>query len=395
MRAPVLEAIVVVSALYAGAAGCAGFGTPNEPTPVCSIAIAPAALAFGSEGGSGSLSVTVAAGCEWTASATPNWIALSSGATGNGPGTVGYSVGVNSATESRSGTVTIGGQSHAVTQQGRVPTACSYELTPDTSSWGDDGGRRTFAVSAPPDCAWTAVSGASWVVVNSGEGRGNGTVSYTVARNTEIAERSTTIAVADRTFRVRQGGDVSACLYSVTPIDFRPCMAGSNVIASVTTQASCPWTAEPDASWLGVPGGSSGRGSGAITITFTDNYAAPRQGIVKVRWPTPTAGQNVRVAQAGCFYSVSRASVSFTAAGGSATFDVLQQSDPITCGGATQDRCTWTAQSNVAWITITSSMPRSGDNPVAFTVAANVGSAAREGRITVRDKVVVVTQAGQ
>jgi hypothetical protein len=116
---------------------------------------------------------------------------------------------------------------------------------------------------------------------------------------------------------------------------------------------------------------------------------------VKVRWPTPTAGQNVRVAQAGCFYSVSRASISFTAGGGSATFDVLQQSDPITCGGATQDRCVWTAQSNVPWITITSSMPRSGDNPVAFTVAANTGPAAREGRITVRDKVVVVTQAGQ
>jgi hypothetical protein len=172
-------------------------------------------------------------------------------------------------------------------------------------------------------------------------------------------------------------------------------MAGGNVIAFMTTQASCPWTAEADASWLSVPSGSSGRGSGAITITFTDNYAAPRQGIVKVRWPTPTAGQNVRVAQAGCVYGVSRTSFSFTAGGGSATFDVVQQSDPITCGGATQDRCVWTAQSNAPWITITSSMPRSGDNPVAFAVAANDGSAAREGRITVRDKVVVVSQAGR
>jgi hypothetical protein len=50
--------------------------------------------------------------------------------------------------------------------------------------------------------------------------------------------------------------------------------------------------------------------------------------------------------------------------------------------------------SDVPWITITTSMPRFGDDPVAFTVAANPGAAARTGRITVRDRVVTVTQAG-
>ena len=38
-------------------------------------------------------------------------------------------------------------------------------------------------------------------------------------------------------------------------------------------------------------------------------------------------------------------------------------------------------------------MPRSGDNPVAFTVSANTG-AARTGRIIVRDKVVTIAQSG-
>jgi len=37
-------------------------------------------------------------------------------------------------------------------------------------------------------------------------------------------------------------------------------------------------------------------------------------------------------------------------------------------------------------------MPRSGDNPVAFAVAANDGTASRTGHIVVRDKVVVITQ---
>jgi hypothetical protein len=49
----------------------------------------------------------------------------------------------------------------------------------------------------------------------------------------------------------------------------------------------------------------------------------------------------------------------------------------------------------VPWITITTSMPQAGDNPVGFTVAANPGPSARTGRITVRDKVVQITQSGQ
>ena len=114
-----------------------------------------------------------------------------------------------------------------------------------------------------------------------------------------------------------------------------------------------------------------------------------------VRWPTPTAGQNIRVTQAGCRYAVTRDAFSFVAAGGGGTFDVIQQSDPNTCGGATQDRCVWTAVSDAPWVTITSSMPRSGDNPVAFTVTLNDSAAARAGKITVRDKVVVISQAGR
>jgi hypothetical protein len=170
-------------------------------------------------------------------------------------------------------------------------------------------------------------------------------------------------------------------------------MPGGNVTATITTQASCPWTAASNSSWLDLPGGEGGAGTATITLTFGDNYDAPRDGIVMVRWPTPTAGQNIRVAQAGCVYGVSRADFTFAAGGGSGSFDVVQQSLPNVCGGATQDRCVWTAQSDVPWITITTGMPRSGDNPVAFTVAPNAG-ASRVGRITVRDKVVTITQAG-
>lgn len=396
MRARFLRLTVLVAAVCVGSASCDTKRSPNEPTPVCSIAISPGSLAFGSDGATGNVTVTVVAGCAWSATASAGWIAVTAGATGSGPGTVAYSVTANSATESRSGTLTIGGQSHAVTQQGRAPTICSYDLSPSSAELGKDGGTGTLSVSAPGDCTWTATTNASWLVVSSGnQGSGNGSVSYGVARNLDIADRSATITVADRSFPVRQSGDIGGCQYSVAPVDFSPCMPGGTVTASVTTQASCPWTAAPDASWLNLPSGPSGTGSGVITVTFSDNYDAPRQGVVLVRWPTPTAGQNIRVAQAGCLYGVSRSAFSFTSSGGPGTFDVIQESDPNTCGGATQDRCVWTAQSDVPWITITSSMPRSGDNPVAFTVATNDSSASRVGRITVRDKVVVISQAGR
>jgi hypothetical protein len=396
MRAILRNLVVLIAALSVGIASCNKKGSPTEPTPVCTIAISPGTATFAGDGGSGNVTVTVAVGCAWSATTSGGWITVTSGATGNGPGTVAYTVAANLATESRNGSLTIGGQNHGITQQGRPPTVCSYDVSPGSAEFGKDAGTGTFTVRAPGDCSWTANSNASWLTITAGgQGSGDGSVSYTVARNLDVADRSATISVADRGFTVRQAGDIGGCQYSVAPVDFSPCMPGSSVTATLTTQASCPWTATPDASWLTLPSGTSGTGSGVITITFPDNYDAPRQGIVRVRWPTPTAGQNVRVAQAGCLYAVSRSAFSFTSSGGSDRFDVIQQSDPNTCGGATQDQCVWTAQSDVPWITITGSMPRSGDNPVAFTVATNDGSASRVGRVAVRDKVVVISQAGR
>ena len=58
-------------------------------------------------------------------------------------------------------------------------------------------------------------------------------------------------------------------------------------------------------------------------------------------------------------------------------------------------RCVCSAIPDVPWITVSGSMPRVGDDPVSFTVAANPGTEARVGRITVRDKVVSITQFGR
>ena len=376
--------------------GC-GRKSPVEPTPQCTVTITPASQDFLDAGGNGSVAVAAPAGCEWSAAVSQAWITVSAGSIGSGNGTVLYAVAPNAAAEPRAGTITIAGQAHSVSQRPHVaPVECRPELSPTSASFGKDADEGWFEVRVADGCSWVATSNAPWLgVAGSGRGSGTGRVSYTVARNLAVEARTGTITAADRAFVVTQSGDSGICQYSVAPVDLSICMPGGSLTAMVTTQAGCTWSATTDAPWVTVRSGATGSGTGAITLSIPDNYDAPRLGVVMVRWPTPTLGQNVRVAQAGCRYAVSDPALSFAAAGGTGSFSVIQQSEPTTCGGPTQDRCVWSAVSNVPWITVAGAMPRAGDDRVTVSVAANGGTAARVGTISVRDKVVTITQAGR
>ena len=324
-------------------------------------------------------------------------MSITGGASGTGPGSVSVDLSANTGEGARTGTLTIAGRTVAVVQEGRAP--CVITISPGSASYRKDAATGSFAVNTSDSCQWSAVSSASWLAVTGGSpGTGSGTVSYSLERNRDIADRTATIAVGNQTFAVNQAGDPPAlnCEYSVTPVEINTCMAVPNTLtASITTQQGCTWTAQPDSSWITIIGDTAGSGSALVSFRVTDNWDAPRLGNVMLRWPTPTAGQNVRVLQAGCRYAVSIASFNIAGTGGTGRFDVIQQSDPLECGGATQNRCVWTAQADVPWITITTSMPQAGDNPVSFTVAANDSTVPRTGRIVVRDKTVVITQAGR
>ena len=82
----------------------------------CNYAISPASQSFNAAGASGTVTVTAPAGCGWSATSNNLWITISSGSTGSGNGTVGFSVGVHTGTEQRSGTLTIAGKTFTVNQ---------------------------------------------------------------------------------------------------------------------------------------------------------------------------------------------------------------------------------------------------------------------------------------
>jgi subtilisin family serine protease len=65
----------------------------------------------------GSVNVSAAAGCNWTAtSEDPGFITITSGGSGSGPGTVSFSISENPAAIARTGTLTIAGQTFTVLQ---------------------------------------------------------------------------------------------------------------------------------------------------------------------------------------------------------------------------------------------------------------------------------------
>ena len=59
---------------------------------------------------------TTTTGCAWTATSNAPWITVTTGASGSGNGTVTYSVAANTGTTSRTGTLTVAGQTFTVTQ---------------------------------------------------------------------------------------------------------------------------------------------------------------------------------------------------------------------------------------------------------------------------------------
>lgn len=369
----------------------------TQPTPLpCTYVLSTSFLSFSASGGSTSIAVTAADGCAWSATSDRAWMSIVSGASGSGNGSVQVSVTASASASERTGTVTIAGQAIAVRVEGLVVGPCTIDISPASATFGHDPGTGRFDVTAPEGCEWSAQSRAAWLTIASGDrGSGAGSVAYSVDTNGTSDSRTGAIAVANRTFVVTQSGLPPTCEYSVAPVTVAACMSVPlELTTTITTANGCSWSAAAGAPWISIVNGS---GSGAATVRFTvsDNWDAPRHSLVMIRWPTPTAGQNVQVSQAGCRYAVSVSSIAVDAAGGVRTFDVYQQSDPLECGGALQDACVWTAQSSAGWITISSPATGRGDQRVSLVVAPNPETAPRNGVVTVRDKTVTITQTGR
>jgi hypothetical protein len=168
----------------------------------CGVTIAPPRLAFSAAGGAGAVSVTTAAGCDWTAVTGDPWIAIVSGEGGSGPGTVLYDVAANDGRR-RSGAIRVAGQIHAVSQASAL--GCRVETEPRRIAAGAGGGSGTIAVATGDGCIWHASASDPWLAVTSaGTGTGSAVLQYRIDPNPTGSPRVGHLRIGGRAILVRQ-----------------------------------------------------------------------------------------------------------------------------------------------------------------------------------------------
>jgi hypothetical protein len=248
-----------------------GTFTVTQAAP-CAPSINPTSQSIGSAGGAGTpVAVSAATGCAWAATSNAAWLTITSGATGTGNGTVMFNVAANTSS-SRTGTLTIAGQTFTVNQ---AATACTYSINPTSQTVGSDAGSgNPVAVTASSGCAWTATANASWLQVTSGaSGTGNGTVAFTFASFSGTS-RTGTLTIAGQTFTVTQ----VRCTITLAPDTQAVPSSGGSFSATLTTQAGCTWTATSNAVWLTLTNGTSGTGSKTVNYLVVANLGGARTG---------------------------------------------------------------------------------------------------------------------
>jgi len=156
----------------------------------------------------------------------------------------------------------------------------------------------------------------------------------------------------------------------------------------VLAGAGCAWTAASSTtSWLPISQGASGTGNGRVYYSLASNTGALRSANISL---SSGAVHNVTQSAstttggiANCTYSVAPTSLPTANAAG----------DTITFNVSTQPGCTWSAATNTAWASVSTSF-FSGSGSTAFSLLANAASTTRTADATIAGTSVLVVQAG-
>ncbi len=334
----------------------------------CEYDLQPPTQNFPTGGGTGNILVQTAGNCSWTAETSDQWISITSGSSGTGPGTVGFSVASNDGNQ-RNGFINIAGIQYAVTQD----SGCNFELTPTSSSFGSGSASSSFSVTTEPQCSWTATTEESWIIVTNGEGRqGSGTLSFSIGTNSG-PERVGTISVNGTLFTITQA---DGCSYSLSPSIATISADAAQGTFMINTNNGCQWTVQSNAPWLSIVSATSGSGPAEVTYAAQENTGPPRVGTITAAGRTFTVNQSD-----GCVYFATPTNLQFEPEGGDGEVSVV-----------TGSSCEWQPLAGVNWITVTDTETQFGPGTFGFDVEENLGPP-RNGSITVETEVIFVQQA--
>jgi len=330
----------------------------------CTFSLSPTSQSVPSAATTGSFTVTAGPNCSWTATSNnADWLTVTSAPNGTGNGTVTFAVAANPNPQQRVGTIAVNGQTFTVTQAAIQP--CTFSLNPATLTLPASGGPGTFTVQTTANCGWTAASSnGDWLTLTTAPtGMGSGTVGFNAAPNTGTQQRVGTITVNGQPFTVTELGQVP-CTYSIAPAGQTVGPEGGGGSFTVTTPATCQWSAassNPD--WLVITSASTGTGNGSITFNAAPNSGGQRVGTIVVNGQTFTVTQLAAAPPAPppCTLSVSTNAPPPVPSGGG-TVEVIVSS-PV--------GCTWAASTGDVWLGIVSGSPGNGTGSVLISAQPN------------------------
>jgi len=413
----------------------------------CTYSVSPTSKSVLAAGGSGSFSVVTNSGCTWSASPSESWVNITSGSSGNGSGTVSYTVTANTGA-ARSAWIVVEGRYHTIDQAAAGTTAVDFSISNETPEVGESVMLTVLGSSIPVrwDFGGTDCDGSSQIlncpagfeylckeVTWSWAEPGVKTIAYTSEEG-----------VKQKTITVQSGGSCPQDCEADGPpqadftIDPNPAEVGQEVTFSYTEGAAARNPIRVEAQTLAAGDFSWNPASPEIgqQVGFTlDGYGGT---ITQATWsfggtPCGTQYQQSYVCTPSTFNDCKRAvyayadsgakSVSVQVTGSSGTAngsDTVTVQNSGTCGGgtpacswsisptarsigaagatgsvsvSTTAGCDWTAISNnTSWLHLTGSTAGSSSGSVSYTADANSGGA-RIGTLRVAGKTFTLNQA--
>jgi len=255
-------------------------------------------------------------------------------------------------------------------------TKCALQASADSPSVPASGGSGSVQITTNRDCQWAVKSDSSWLTIGSPtQGQGDGSVRFSAGANTDPSSRKAAVSVNDQQVEISQAG--KPCELTVSSNHESVDAAGGDLSVNVRASAtSCAWTASSSVAWMSIVSGREGRGNGTVAFHVDAVSGPPRTGNLTI------AGQNVQVDQGtGCNYTIGGDTFVLDAAGGDRQVAVTAPAG-----------CSWTAQSQTSWITITSGASGSGSGTVSFRVAPSDGPG-RAGTLIAAGRTITVTQS--
>jgi hypothetical protein len=209
MKLPRLALALMVSVAAAFAvAACSK--SDSSPSSSCAVTLGNVTTNVSGSATTGTIPVTAASSCSWTATSNATFVTISSGASGTGNGSVGYSIAANTGA-ARTASITINGTVVNFSQAAAnlvAPTGCAVTLSTTSVKINSGGGTADVAVATTSNCSWTASSNSSFLTVSAG-GSGIGTATITASANGS-GTRTGTVTIGGQTVTVTQDAGVFA-----------------------------------------------------------------------------------------------------------------------------------------------------------------------------------------